>query len=127
MRRKGWRFWLGFGATITMGPELREQWKAQWEEKTDMKLVEIKVIKVDGKTMNTNDYPLYVIEGSEDQMLNSAKKGMNVGDFIIFGGKTFRRVRGGFREASEADMAELLASQLGIEETLERMGLEHNS
>jgi hypothetical protein len=46
-------------------------------------------------------------------MLKVAKSGCNVGDVVILpGGKTFRRIRGGFRMATEEDMAELVTSQL---------------
>jgi len=89
-----------------------KKWRDKWQQRVGRKLVRIKVIKVDGKTMNTNDYPTFVIEGSEEQMLNSAKKSCNVGDFIIIGDKAFRRIRGGFRECTDDDLSELLASQL---------------
>ena len=46
-------------------------------------------------------------------MLRVSKKGANVGDFVILPeGKIFRRIRGGFREASNEDMSELIGATL---------------
>ncbi len=42
----------------------------------------------------------------------------NVGDFIIIDNKIYRRVRGGFKEADEEDVAELVSSVLNDSVTL---------
>lgn len=98
--------------------------------------VKIEVIRVDKDTLKHFKYPLFVPypvsvkfnsswtdNDMDDQILESLKKGCNVGDFIIFPAtiwktdqmkkkKVFRRIRGGFREANDEDMAELIATQL---------------
>jgi hypothetical protein len=49
----------------------------------------------------------------QEEILKIARKGANVGDFMILpNGKVFRRIRGGFREATNEDMAELISSQI---------------
>ena len=45
--------------------------------------------------------------------LEHIKGACNVGDFLIIEGKVYRRIRGGWREATDDDMAELLAAKLG--------------
>jgi hypothetical protein len=72
------------------------------------------VIKVDKYTLKHLKFPLLLPRGSEEEMLRAARKGCNVGDFLLMSGKTYRRVRGGFRLATDDDMAELLAAQMGI-------------
>ena len=72
------------------------------------------VIKVDKLTLKHLKFPLLLPRGSEEEMLRAARKGCNVGDFLLMQGRTYRRVLGGFRLATDEDMAELLASQLGI-------------
>ena len=72
------------------------------------------VIKVDKVTLKHLKFPLLLPRGSEEEMLRAARNGCNVGDFLIIEGKTYRRIRGGFRLATDEDMAELLAAQLGI-------------
>lgn len=79
-----------------------------------MKTVRVEVVKVDKETLRHFKFPLFVPgNASEEEMLKAAKRGCNVGDFLILPNrKTFRRIRGGFREATEEDMAELVGSQL---------------
>jgi len=72
------------------------------------------VIKVDKVTLKHLKFPLLLPRGSEGETLGAARKGCNVGDFLLMGGKTYRRIRGGFRLATDDDMAELLAAQIGI-------------
>jgi hypothetical protein len=72
------------------------------------------VIKVDKYTLKHLKFSLLLPRGSEEEMLRAAGKGCNVGDFLLVQGRAYRRVRGGFRLATDEDMAELLASQLGI-------------
>jgi hypothetical protein len=74
----------------------------------------IEVFKVDGETLKNFRHPLPVPAGaSEEEMLKIARKGANVGDFAVLpNGKVFRRIRGGFREATSEDMAELIGSQI---------------
>jgi hypothetical protein len=73
------------------------------------------VIKVDRLTLKHLKFPLLLPRGSEEETLRAARKGCNVGDFLLMSeGKTYRRVRGGFRLATNDDMAELLAAQMGI-------------
>jgi len=72
------------------------------------------VVKVDKDTLKYTKYPLFMPMGrSEEDVLRFATKACNVGDFLILpSGKKFRRIRGGFRETTEEDMAELVTSQL---------------
>lgn len=81
-----------------------------------METARVEVVKVDRETLKHFKFPLFVpIGASDEEMLNAAKKGCNIGDFVILpNGKTFRRIRGGFREASVEDMAEFVGSQLGL-------------
>jgi hypothetical protein len=72
------------------------------------------VIKVDRLTLKHLKFPLLLPRGSEEEMLGAARKGCNVGDFLLMQGRTYRRVRGGFRLATNDDMAELLAAQMGV-------------
>ena len=76
------------------------------------------VIKVDKYTLKHLKFPLVLPRGSEDEMLGAARRGCNVGDFLLMSGNTYRRVRGGFRLATSDDMAELLAAQMGLLEEL---------
>ncbi len=71
------------------------------------------VIKVDKNTLKHLKFPLLLPRGSEEETLRAARKGCNVGDFLIIDDKTYRRVHGGFRVATDDDTAELLAAQLG--------------
>jgi hypothetical protein len=72
------------------------------------------VIKVDRLTLKHLKFPLLLPRGSEEETLRAARKGCNVGDFLLMQGRTYRRVLGGFRLATNDDMAELLAAQMGI-------------
>jgi len=72
------------------------------------------VIKVDKLTLKHLKFPLLLPRGSEEEMLGAARKGCNVGDFLLMQGRTYRRVRGGFRLATSDDIAELLAAQMGL-------------
>jgi hypothetical protein len=79
-----------------------------------VRTVRVDVVKVDRETLRHFKFPLFVPEkASEEEMLKAAKGGCNVGDFLVLPSrKTFRRIRGGFRVATEEDMAELIGSQL---------------
>lgn len=77
------------------------------------------VIKVDRLTLKHLKFPLLLPRGSEEEMLRAARKGCNVGDFLVLGDRTYRRIRGGFRPATDDDMAEFIASQLGVPGLLE--------
>jgi hypothetical protein len=74
----------------------------------------IEVFKVDRDTLIYVRHPLPVPVGaSQEEMLKIARKGANVGDFVILpDGKIFRRIRGGFRQASNEDMSELIGATL---------------
>jgi len=74
----------------------------------------VEVIKVDKITLKHLKFPLLLPRGSEEEMLRAARKGCNVGDFLLLRERAYRRVRGGFRLATNDDMAELLAAQMGI-------------
>ena len=71
------------------------------------------VIKVDKYTLKHLKFSLLLPRSSEEEMLRAAGRGCNVGDFLLMSGRTYRRVKGGFRLATNDDMAELLAAQLG--------------
>ena len=72
------------------------------------------VIKVDKHTLKHLKFSLLLPRGSEEETLRAARKGCNVGDFLLVQGRAYRRVRGGFRLATSDDMAELLAAQMGL-------------
>jgi hypothetical protein len=72
------------------------------------------VIKVDKYTLKHLKFPLLLPRGSEEETLRAARKGCNVGDFLLLRERAYRRVRGGFRLATNDDMAELLAAQMGV-------------
>ena len=74
----------------------------------------IEVFKVDKDTLKYVCHPLPVPAGAgQEEILKIARKGANVGDFMILpNGKVFRRIRGGFREATNEDLAELISSQI---------------
>jgi hypothetical protein len=74
----------------------------------------IEVFKVDRDTLKYVRHPLPVPAGAtEEEMLKIAKKGANVGDFIVLpNNKVFRRIRGGFKQATSDDLAELISSQI---------------
>ena len=72
------------------------------------------VIKVDKYTLKHLKFSLLLPRGSEEEMLRAARKGCNVGDFLLLQVRTYRRVRGGFRLATSDDIAELLAAQMGL-------------
>jgi hypothetical protein len=73
----------------------------------------VEVVKVDKDTLKYVRCPLPVPAGiGEDEMLKVVRRGTNVGDFVILpSGKVLRRIRGGFKEASDEDTAELVGSQ----------------
>ena len=72
------------------------------------------VVRVDRQTLKSVRYPVFLPKDcTEEEVLKLARKAANVGDFLVFPDqKIYRRVRGGWREASEDEVAELLASQL---------------
>jgi hypothetical protein len=71
------------------------------------------VIKVDKQTLKHTRYPVFMpSDRSEEEVLKFAMKAANLGDFLILGEKTFRRIRGGWRTATDEDLAELIGSQL---------------
>jgi len=71
------------------------------------------VVKVDRENLRSYTYPIFVPDGlSVEKILEISKKFVNVGDFLIIGEKTFRRVRGGWREATDDDIAELVVSTI---------------
>jgi len=78
----------------------------------EVHVVKVLVVKVDRETLRSVSYPLFVIKSPDESILKQIAKGTNVGDFVIIGDKTYRRVRGGFREADDSDMAELIGAQL---------------
>lgn len=82
------------------------------EERGEVAVVE--VVKVDKETLKHIRHPLYVPPNlTEEETLKLARKGCNVGDFVILSsGKVFRRIRGGYREATDEDMAELVGSTI---------------
>jgi hypothetical protein len=76
-------------------------------------ILRAEVIKVDKQTLKHTRYPVFMpSDHSEGEVLKFAMKAANVGDFLILGEKTFRRIRGGWRTATDEDLAELIGSQL---------------
>lgn len=80
-----------------------------------VEMVEVEVIKVDRKTLNSFRFPLSIPKKSEnmnDEEILEHFMWANVGDFVKIEDRIYRRVRGGFRKATDEDMAELIASQI---------------
>jgi len=77
-------------------------------------MMEVKIVKVDREKLRSVSLTVKMKASKEnyDLILRILKSGVNVGDFVIIGDRVFRRVIGGFREASEEDLAELYASRL---------------
>ena len=69
----------------------------------------VRIAKVDKNTGN-----LYILElpVPDKLLVEHMKDTCNVGDFLIDGDKIYRRIKGGFREANNEDMAELLSSMI---------------
>ena len=103
----------------------------------EIEFVIAEVFKIDENTGNSYNYRMPVpirglrdmLEGKpEDELpkdeplislespLRFVKAVCNVGDFLIIEGETYRRIRGGFRPATDDDLAELLAAKLGEED-----------
>jgi len=84
--------------------------------------VMVEVVKIDEETGKSYSYkvpalrvPDTVPKGEIDYelYLKHMKATCNVGDFLILESKTYRRIRGGWRAATDDDLAELLAAKLG--------------
>jgi len=76
-------------------------------------LYRVTVVRVDKNTLKSYRIKVTAIGKNEEDALKMLKKTCFVGDFVIFqSGKKFRRIRGGFRECTEEDEAELIASTL---------------
>jgi len=79
---------------------------------------EVKVVKVDRRTLKQIKLPFYVPKmtrgsASDEEILDNCRKSVNVGDFVLLPNrKVYRRVRGGWREATDDDLAELITSEL---------------
>lgn len=71
------------------------------------------VVKVDRDTGKSVSYTLPIPSGIEvDRVLRLLMPSCNVGDFVVIGGEVYRRVRGGWRKATDDDLTELFASML---------------
>jgi len=75
----------------------------------------VEIVKVDRKTMKSVSYGIPVMPGPRDVVMRRVERACNVGDFAIVRGEAYRRVRGGFRKATNEDMAEFIAAGLGEE------------
>lgn len=76
------------------------------------KLIPVEIITVDKETLKTYSFSIRVPPPHFD-ILDYIKRWARVGEFIRFpDGKVFRRIRGGFRFATDADLAELIAARL---------------
>ena len=84
--------------------------------------VMVEVVKIDEETGKSYSYkvpalrvPNTVPKGEVDYefYLKHMKAACSVGDFLILESKTYRRIRGGWRAATDDDLAELLAAKLG--------------
>jgi len=82
------------------------------------RVVEVKVVKINEDGSRHVKYPLFVLEGKVEKMLQDLACGSKIrpGDFIIFPfGKVFRRRRGRFEETSLDGYSELISSQIAGE------------
>jgi hypothetical protein len=75
-----------------------------------------KVYKVDKKTLKPFNYLIPIMNHDLTKILKSLEKACNVGDFVeLRDNKFYKRVRGGFKEVTQEEMALLIAAQLGGE------------
>ena len=82
---------------------------------TSTKVVGVEVIKVDKETLKHHKFILGVPKTSEEMSDEEILKfvTVNVGDFVRLPNKAiYRRIRGGWRAATDEDLAEFIASQL---------------
>ena len=78
-----------------------------------MKNKTVKIIKIDVSLSRYTVMELLVPESVTIENSKVLKAICNVGDFIEIDGKLYRRVKGGFKEANEDDMAMFLTAMLG--------------
>lgn len=76
--------------------------------------VVVEVVKIDRNTLKGLRFELSVpcIAPYDDEVVLKTIK-VNVGDFVILpNGHVYRRIRGGWRKATDDDMAELVAIEI---------------
>lgn len=80
----------------------------------ETKVIVIEVIKVDKETLKQHKFILGVPRASEEMSDEEILRfvTVNVGDFARLPKAIYRRIRGGWRKATDDDLAELIASQL---------------
>jgi len=79
----------------------------------------VEIVKIDEETGRNDSYKMPVPRNMAYEMEPGFMDAIcNVGDFVIVEDKVYRRIRGGWRDATDDDLAELLAAKLG-EENLE--------
>jgi len=73
----------------------------------------VTIVRADKDKLRSDKIVMPIIASNERKALEILRKSCYVGDFVIFpSGKKYRRVKGGFRECTEEDEAELIASTL---------------
>ena len=79
-------------------------------------VIKVEVIKVDSENLKYVKFPLFIPKASEnmtDEEMLKYVKTVNVGDFVILPDQSiYRRIRGGWRKATDDDLAELITSQI---------------
>jgi len=80
----------------------------------ETKVMVVEVIKVDKETLKQHKFSLGVPRASEEMSDEEILKlvTVNVGDFVRLPKAIYRRIRGGWRVATDDDLAELITSQL---------------
>ena len=80
--------------------------------------VMVEVFKIDEETGKSYSHHIPIplampFRVDHELYLKVMKTACNVGDFVVVEGKVYRRIRGGWREATDDELAELLAAKLG--------------
>ena len=91
-------------------------YSSEEEQTLGAELIMVEVIKVDPDTNKSASFNVRVPKGTIEKMLEQLKPALNVGDFAIFEwvpeNLVYIRVRGGFRKATDEEMAELISSRM---------------
>ena len=83
--------------------------------KSSLKRKKVLVVKVDSGTLKSFSISVTTVfpgEVSDDGILRVVKHLCNVGDFVIIGNKVYKRIRGGFRRATDEEEALVLTCGL---------------
>lgn len=85
------------------------------EEIDTAEMIEVRVIKIDRETLNTVTLtiklPFRIHKINDEKMLRCFER-VDVGDFVKIENRIYRKLKEGFRKATEEDLAELISSQI---------------